>query len=74
MNSIEIPETIGTRLKKRRKELNLNQNDIAEKLNINRVTYQGYESDKHKPDIDTLVKLADIFQLSIDYIAGRYKQ
>ena len=67
-------ETIGTRLKKRRIELNMKQSDIAKILNINRVTYQGYESDKHKPDIDTLVKIADTYQLSLDYITGRFKQ
>ena len=66
-------DSIGKIFKKRRKELKLTQLDVAEKLNINRVTYQGYESDKHKPDIDTLKKIADIYQLSLDYITGRFK-
>lgn len=65
-------DTIGKRLKRKRMEFGLTQEQIAEKLNINRVTYQGYESDKHKPDTDMLVKLADELQLSTDYILGRY--
>ena len=65
-------ETLGNRLKIRRDTLNLTQKQIAEKLNINQVTYLGYEKDKHKPDIDTLSKLADILHTSIDYLAGRY--
>ena len=64
--------TLGTRIKNRRKEMKYTQESLSKKLNINRVTYQGYEADKHKPDIDTLVKIADELQTSIDYLAGRY--
>ena len=65
-------KTLGNRLKEKRIEHHLTQKQIANKLNINQVTYHGYEKDKHKPDIDTLIKIADIFNISIDYIAGRY--
>lgn len=65
-------ETLGYRLKDRRKSFNLTQKDIAELLHINQVTYQGYEKDKHKPDIDTLAMLADILHTSTDYLIGRY--
>lgn len=65
-------ETLGYKLKSKRKSKKLTQQKIAEKLNINRVTYQGYETDKHKPDIDTLSKLADILETSTDYLLGRY--
>lgn len=65
-------ETLGYKIKSKRKSKKLTQQKIAEKLNINRVTYQGYETDKHKPDIDTLSKLADILETSTDYLLGRY--
>jgi transcriptional regulator with XRE-family HTH domain len=65
-------ETLGTRLRKRRKELDLTQEELSNKISINRVTYQGYESDRHKPDVDTLSKLADILHTSTDYLLGRY--
>ncbi len=67
-------ETLGSRLKARRKECELTQVQIAEKLNINQVTYLGYEKDKHKPDVDTLAKLADILHTSTDYLLGRYSK
>lgn len=65
-------ETLGYKLKSKRKSKKLTQQKIAEKLNINRVTYQRYETNKHKPDIDTLSKLADILETSTDYLLGRY--
>jgi len=65
-------ETLGYKIKSKRKSKKLTQQKIAEKLNINRVTYQGYETDKHKPDIDTLSKLADILETSTDYLLGKY--
>lgn len=65
-------ETLGNRLKTERKKQNMTQEEMSKLLNINRVTYQGYESDKHKPDIDTLSKLADVLKTSTDYLLGRY--
>lgn len=65
-------ETLGYKIKRKRKSKKLTQQKITEKLNINRVTCQGYETDKHKPDIDTLSKLADILETSTDYLLGRY--
>lgn len=66
--------SLGYRLKTIRKKQHLTQEDIAEKLNINRVTYQGYETDKHKPDVDTLVLIADYFNISTDFLLGRYSK
>ena len=65
-------ETLGNKLKEKRKDMKLTQVKIAEKLNINQVTYQGYEKDKHLPDIKTLALLADELHTSMDYLAGRY--
>ena len=65
-------ETLGNRLKSKRLSRKMTQEELSKLLNINRVTYQGYETDKHKPDIDTLAKLADILETSTDYLLGRY--
>ena len=64
--------TLGNRLKQGRQKLNLTQQGIADLLGLNRVTFQGYEKDKHLPDVYTLAKLADILQTSTDYLLGRY--
>lgn len=60
-------------LKISRKNNNMTQAEVAKLLGINRVTYTGYESGKHKPDPETIVKIADIFKVSTDYLLGRYK-
>lgn len=65
-------ETLGNRLKAKRTARKMTQEEMSKQLNINRVTYQGYETDKHKPDIDMLSKLADILETSTDYLLGRY--
>ena len=59
-------------LANKRKTMKLTQTEIAKKLNINRVTYTGYETGKHFPDVETLIKIADILETSIDYLVGRY--
>ena len=64
--------TLSENIKNKRKQLNLTQENIAVKLNINRATDAGYETGKSSPDIETLIKLADLFETSIDFLVGRY--
>ena len=54
--------------------MGLNQTDVANTLNISRTTYTQWETGKHQPDVDQLVKLADLFDTSIDLLVGRYDQ
>lgn len=60
-----------TRLKDIRKEQGLLQKDLAAHLGITQQAYANYESGKREPDYDTLAKLADIFNVSVDYLLGR---
>lgn len=62
---------IGRRIKHLRKEMNLLQKDLAEKLNLTQQTISLYESEKRQPDYETLQKIADFFNVSIDYLLGR---
>jgi len=50
---------------------NKTQEEIANKLNISRTAYAGYESGKSEPDLKTLVKIADLFDTSLDILTGR---
>lgn len=59
------------KLKMLRENSKLTQDDVARVLNIARGTYTHYEIGKRKPDYDTLCKLADFFNVSIDYLLGR---
>lgn len=56
---------IAQRLKEVRLMYGFTQAQIAEKLKIHRTTYTKYETD-HVPDVDTLLKLANIYSMSLD--------
>ena len=58
-------------LKILRKELNLTQENLADKLNISRSGYAHYESGDRKPSIDILIIIADFYNVSLDYLVGR---
>lgn len=58
------------RLKELRKEKQLTLDDIQEKTGINRGTYNNYESGKTEPKLDTWMKLADFFNVSVEYLQG----
>ena len=67
MNKIEISEN----LKKERKIRNLTQQQLAELLNVSHDTISLWELGKSLPDLDSLMNLAKIFELSIDDLIGR---
>lgn len=61
-------------LKELRKTNGKTQEEIAEYLHISRPTYNGYELGTIQLTTDTLVKLADYYQVSLDYLCGRNAQ
>lgn len=50
---------------------NKTQNEIAKDLDITQNTYSNYESEKTEPDIETLIKLADYYNVSLDFLCDR---
>lgn len=60
------------RLRKLRLEANLTQQQVADKLGITRQAYGYYESEKAKrePDQKSTQKLAELFNVSVDYLLG----
>ena len=62
---------IGKTLKNLRKAENLTQAELAEKLNISRVNYTRYENDAVRPDYETLIKIADFYDVTLDEIFER---
>ncbi len=58
------------RLKELRKSANLTQQQMAEKLNIKQQSYARYEYGTGEPNLDTVVKLTEIFDVSSDYLLG----
>ncbi len=59
------------RLKELRKKNNLTQKEVAEKLIITPNGYSYYENNINEPNIETLCKLADLYNVSLDYLVGR---
>lgn len=62
---------LTNRLKTLRMNKNLTQKDIAEKLGTSYQTYQQWERGVRTPKIESLNKLAEIFEVSTDYLTGR---
>lgn len=59
------------RLKELREAKRITQTKLAENLGIKRITYNKYELGQAEPPIKTLVKIADYFNVSIDYLVDR---
>lgn len=67
---ILIEETL-MRLKKLRSDFNVTQADLAKKLGVSNQTLLNWENGIYEPKIAQLIKLADIFGVSIDYLVER---
>lgn len=59
------------RLKELRKKNGVSQLRLALDLNVNQNTISRYETGEREADYATLIKLADYFDVSIDYLLGR---
>lgn len=59
------------RLVELRNKHNLSQEEVADILNVGRTTYGMYERCDREMDYETLVKLADFYKVSLDYLFGR---
>lgn len=59
------------RIAELRKERHLTQNGLAMQLHYTQYMISAYETERHQPTLDTLTELADFFNVSIDYLAGR---
>ena len=53
-----------------RKKKGVSQSEVAKFLNISQSNYSKYERGEIEPDLSTLIKLADYFDVSIDYLLG----
>lgn len=58
-------------IKKLREERNLSQKDVADHLGVTRQAVNSYECGRREPDYQTLIKLADFFTVTVDYLLGR---
>lgn len=62
------------RLKKLRKQAQLTQVDVAEKLGISQPAYASWERGIKKPTQENLVKIAQVLNVSVDYLVGNSEE
>ncbi|MBM0752715.1 transcriptional regulator with XRE-family HTH domain [Staphylococcus epidermidis] len=65
---------LGEQIKKHRKLLNMTQEDLCQKLNTTRQTVSKWEKNMIEPDINTLLKLSDIFGISLNELITGEKE
>lgn len=61
---------LNTKLKELRERLGYSQAYIADTLKISRVSYNRYEKGEREPDYETLYKIANFFNVSVDFLIG----
>ncbi len=62
---------LNKRLRTSRMKNKYTQQNMADMLNISLNAYQKYEQSERSPSLDCLVQIADILNVSIDYLLGR---
>lgn len=60
----------GNRLKTLREQQGMKQGQFADMIGISRQSMSNYESGKHSPDVDVIVKMAHALNCSTDYLMG----
>ncbi|MDF2669590.1 MAG: immR 3 [Paenibacillus sp.] len=60
--------TFGARLKRARNSKRLTQHEVSKLLGLNFTTISKYENDKSQPDNDTLMKICQLYDVSLDWL------
>lgn len=63
-----------TQLKSLRLSHEFTQQEIADRLGISRGAYANLENGKREPDIATLIFIADLYGVTLDYLVGHEKE
>lgn len=61
--------TLGERIKRLRQGRNWSQAQLAQHLNIHQKQVSGYERNVHVPSVEVLIRLAELLNVSLDYLA-----
>ncbi len=59
------------KLKELREQKKTSAKSVAESLNMPYTTYRNYETERNEPTIESLIKLADYYNVTVDYLIGR---
>ncbi len=61
----------GDKIRVLREEKNLTQDDLAKQLNLSKANISRYEIGSRQPSIETIVKISEFFNVSLDWLFGR---
>ena len=64
-----LEETIGTRIANLRSRYSYSQEYVAEKLGVSRQAVSKWEQNQSSPDTNNLIALAELFNVSVEYLA-----
>lgn len=62
---------LGKRINEVRKERGITAQSMADMLHINLRSYRNYESGDREPSVESIIKIADILDISVDYLFSR---
>lgn len=65
---------LAERLKQCRTERGLTQNEVAIFCDITEKAYQNYERNRREPKLSILIRIADFYDVSLDYLVGRMNE
>lgn len=66
-----MPRTLGERLRSARENKGFTQVYVKNRTGINNKTISGYENGVSEPDMQTLLILADLYEVTVDWLYGR---
>ncbi len=61
---------IGNKIIQMRKQFELSQSDLAKKIGASRTIIGNYERNENTPSIEMILKIAKVFNVSVDYLIG----
>ena len=64
---------LGQNIKQLRLEKNITQKELASLKGVSQRLISNYENDSATPTVENLIKIADIFKVSLDFLTDRYK-
>jgi len=64
-----VKRTVGDRIRNLRQERNWTQAELGERLNVHQKQVSAYERGVHVPSTDVLIKVAEVFNVTLDYLA-----
>ena len=67
---IKVENVLGEKIRSLRISHNYTQDNLAKKLKISKSTIGMYEQNRRSPDLDTLLEIAHLFQVSVDFLLG----